>query len=54
MFGVSSLELLLIFIIGLLILGPERLPRVARRAGDVLVTGGAAALTVSMRRLAYD
>ncbi len=33
MFGVSSLELLLIFIIGLLILGPERLPRVAAQIG---------------------
>lgn len=33
MFGVSSLELLLIFVIGLLILGPERLPRVAAQIG---------------------
>ena len=33
MFDVGFLELIVIFVIGLLVLGPERLPRVARTLG---------------------
>ena len=34
MFDVGFAELLIIFVIGLLVLGPERLPRVAARVGN--------------------
>ncbi len=34
MFDVGFWELLLLFIIGLMVLGPERLPRVARSLGN--------------------
>lgn len=33
MFDVGFFELIIIFVLGLLVLGPERLPRVARTAG---------------------
>ncbi|MEM7278342.1 MAG: Sec-independent protein translocase protein TatB [Pseudomonadota bacterium] len=34
MFDVGFLELLIIFVIGLLVLGPERLPKVAAKVGN--------------------
>ncbi|MEL7536905.1 MAG: Sec-independent protein translocase protein TatB [Pseudomonadota bacterium] len=34
MFDIGFAELLIIFVIGLLVLGPERLPRVAARIGN--------------------
>ena len=34
MFDVGFFELLIIFVIGLLVLGPERLPRVASKVGN--------------------
>ena len=34
MFDVGFFELIVIFVIGLLVLGPERLPRVAARVGN--------------------
>lgn len=36
MFDVGFLELTLLFVVGLLVLGPERLPRVARTIGGYL------------------
>lgn len=33
MFDIGFFELVIIFVLGLLVLGPERLPRVARTAG---------------------
>lgn len=36
MFGISSFELLIIFMIGLLVLGPERMPEVVRGLGKVV------------------
>ena len=36
MFDIGFLELTLLFVIGLLVLGPERLPRVVRTLGGYL------------------
>lgn len=36
MFGISSFELLIIFIVGLLVLGPERMPEVVRGLGKIV------------------
>lgn len=36
MFGVSGAELLVILLAGLIVLGPDRLPEVARKAGKAL------------------
>lgn len=36
MFGVSGAELMVILLVGLIVLGPDRLPVVARKAGEVL------------------
>ena len=47
MFDVGFWELLLIFMLGMLVLGPERLPRVARRLGRW--TGQARAMARSLR-----
>jgi len=48
MSGIAGSEFLLICIIGLLILGPERLPRVARQIGTWL--GKARQMTRALRR----
>jgi sec-independent protein translocase protein TatB len=47
MFDIGFWELLLIFTLGMLVLGPERLPRVARRIGRW--TGQAKAMARSLR-----
>jgi sec-independent protein translocase protein TatB len=36
MFGVSGAELMVVLLVGLIVLGPDRLPVVARKAGQVL------------------
>jgi Tat protein translocase TatB subunit len=48
MFGVSFLELVVIFLIGLIVLGPERLPRVANQLGKWI--GQARRMTRVMKR----
>ncbi|MDH5618820.1 MAG: Sec-independent protein translocase protein TatB [Gammaproteobacteria bacterium] len=48
MSGIAGSELLLLCIIGLLILGPERLPRVARQIGSWV--GKARQMTRAMQR----
>ena len=48
MSGIGGSEFILLCLIGLLILGPERLPRVARQLGRWV--GKARALTRSMQR----
>lgn len=35
MFGISFSELLLIFIIGVIVFGPEQLPQIAKKAGKI-------------------
>jgi sec-independent protein translocase protein TatB len=48
MSGIGGSEFLLLCLIGLLILGPERLPRVARQVGDWV--GKARRMTRAMQR----
>lgn len=48
MSGVGFWELILVFLIGLIVLGPERLPRVAHQLGSWL--GQARRMTRMMRR----
>ena len=48
MSGIGGSEFILLCLIGLLILGPERLPRVARQLGSWV--GKARAMTRSMQR----
>ncbi len=36
-FGIGILELLLILVVALLVMGPDRLPKVAQRMGNLLV-----------------
>ena len=48
MSGIGGSEFILLCLIGLLILGPERLPRVARQLGSLV--GKARQLTRSMQR----
>lgn len=45
MFGISSTELILIFLVGLLVLGPEKLPQVARTVAKAMA---------EFRRMSYD
>lgn len=52
MSGVGFWELILIFLIGLIVLGPERLPRVAQQLGTWL--GQARRMTRVMRRQLED
>lgn len=52
MSGVGFWELILVFMIGLIVLGPERLPRVARQLGTWL--GQARRMTRVMRRQLED
>ena len=52
MSGVSFWELLLIFVIGLIVLGPERLPRVANQLGTWV--GQARRMTRVLRRQLED
>jgi sec-independent protein translocase protein TatB len=35
-FGISGAEMIIILLVGLIVLGPDRLPEVARKAGQVL------------------
>jgi sec-independent protein translocase protein TatB len=48
MFGIGGQELVLLMIIGLLVLGPERLPRIANQVGGWL--GQARRMTRVMKR----
>jgi len=48
MFGVGGQELILLLLIGLIVLGPERLPRIARQMGNWL--GQARRMTRVMKR----
>ena len=52
MSGVGFWELILVFLIGLIVLGPERLPRVAQQLGTWL--GQARRMTRMMRRQLED
>lgn len=52
MFGVSGGELVLLLLIGLVVLGPERLPRVANKLGSWL--GQARRMTRVMKRQLED
>ena len=52
MSGVGFWELILVFLIGLIVLGPERLPRVAHQLGTWL--GQARRMTRMMRRQLED
>ena len=52
MSGVGFWELILVFLIGLIVLGPERLPRVAQQLGTWL--GQARRMTRVMRRQLED
>ncbi|MBT8130770.1 MAG: Sec-independent protein translocase protein TatB, partial [Gammaproteobacteria bacterium] len=48
MFGISGGELIILLVIGLVVLGPERLPRVANQVGSWL--GQARRMTRVMKR----
>ena len=48
MSGIGFWELIILFLIGLIVLGPERLPRVAQQLGSWL--GQARRMTRMMRR----
>ena len=48
MFGVGGQELILLMLIGLIVLGPERLPRIANQLGTWL--GQARRMTRVMKR----
>lgn len=52
MSGIGLWELIILFLIGLIVLGPERLPAVARQLGDWL--GQARRMTRVMRRQLED
>lgn len=52
MSGVSSAELLLLLVIGLIVLGPKRLPEIARKVGGWV--GQARRMTRVMRRQLED
>ena len=52
MFGIGGQELILLMLIGLIVLGPERLPRVANQLGSWL--GQARRMTRVMKRQLED
>lgn len=52
MSGIAFSELLIIFLIGLIVLGPERLPRVAKQIGSML--GKARRMTRIMKQQLED
>ncbi len=52
MFGISLLELAVIFIVGLLVLGPEKLPEAARKLGKI--TADLRKASDSIRREFYN
>lgn len=52
MSGIGFWELIILFLIGLIVLGPERLPRVAQQLGSWL--GQARRMTRMMRRQLED
>jgi sec-independent protein translocase protein TatB len=56
MFGISGAEVMVILLVALIVLGPDRLPVVARRAGQVLgeLRKVSAGFEAEMRSAMYD
>jgi Tat protein translocase TatB subunit len=56
MFGISGAEVMVILLVALVVLGPDRLPVVARKAGQVLgeIRKVSAGFEAEMRSAMYD